>query len=152
MDAVRVRAGTRVMIENWGGGRTLEGRVRRVEPAGFMRVSALGVEEQRVPVLVEISTPREQWSELGLGFRVEASFILWAGENVMQIPANALFRAGGEWRVFVVENERLSLRTVEPGRQGEMQTQILSGLKTEERVVMYPGDRLADGLRVAIER
>jgi HlyD family secretion protein len=117
-----------------------------------MRVSALGVEEQRVPVLVEISTPREQWSELGLGFRVEASFILWAGENVMQIPANALFRAGGEWRVFVVENERLSLRTVEPGRQGEMQTQILSGLKTEERVVMYPGDRLADGLRVAIER
>ncbi len=151
MDAVRVRAGTEVMIENWGGGYPLEGRVRRVEPAGFMRVSALGVEEQRVPVLVEITTPRDQWSELGVGFRVEARFVLWAGEDVLQIPASALFRAGGAWQVFVVENQRLSQRSVEPGRQGELRTQILSGLTAGERVVTHPGDRLADGLSVVIE-
>jgi len=151
MDAVKVTAGTPVIIDNWGGGHALEGRVRRIEPAGFMRVSALGVEEQRVPVLVEITSPRERWQQLGVGFRVEVRFVLWEGEDVEQVPASALFRAGNQWQVFVVESGRLSLRAVEPGRKSDLNTQILSGLSAGERVVAHPGDRLADGVRVSAD-
>jgi HlyD family secretion protein len=140
-----------VIIEGWGGETPLEGRVRRIEPAGFMRISALGVEEQRVPVLVEINSPREQWENLGVGFRVEARFVLWSGEAVLQLPASALFRSGDQWQVFVVDGGRLVRRAVEPGRRGDLDTQIVSGLAAGERVVNHPGDQLAEGLRVRIE-
>jgi HlyD family secretion protein len=148
MDAVRVEAGTRVLIEDWGGETVLEGRVRRVEPAGFMRVSALGVEEQRVPVLVEITSPREQWQSLGTGFRVEARFILWAGDDVLQVPSSALFRQGEGWAVFVVEDGRLSTRVVEPGRESGLMREITDGLSAGEAVVAHPSDALEEGLRV----
>lgn len=148
MDAVRVEGGTPVLIEDWGGEAVLEGRVRRVEPAGFMRVSALGVEEQRVPVLVEITSPREQWRALGTGYRVEARFVLWAGDDVLQVPSSALFRQGEDWAVFVVEDGRLSTRIVEPGRESGLMREITDGLTAGERVVAHPSDALADGLRV----
>jgi HlyD family secretion protein len=148
MDAVRVEAGKRVLIEDWGGETVLEGRVRRVEPAGFMRVSALGVEEQRVPVLVEITSPREQWQSLGTGFRVEARFILWAGDDVLQVPSSALFRQGEGWAVFVVEDGRLSTRVVEPGRESGLMREITDGLSAGEAVVAHPSDALEEGLRV----
>lgn len=148
MDAVRVAPGTRVIIDDWGGGEVLDGRVRRVEPAGFMRVSALGVEEQRVPVLVEITSPREQWPALGTGYRVEARFVLWEGRDVLQVPSSALFRTGDDWQVFVVENGRLSLRSVEPGRESGLMREISSGLSAGEVVVSHPSDRLEAGLRV----
>jgi HlyD family secretion protein len=151
MDAVRVEAGTRVIIEGWGGEAPLEGRVRRVEPAGFMRISALGVEEQRVPVLIEITSPREQWQDLGVGFRVEAQFVLWEGEDVLQVPGSALFRVDNHWRVFVMEGGRVRLRTVEPGRSSGLHTQVRAGLEAGERVVTHPGDRLADGVRVVVD-
>jgi HlyD family secretion protein len=151
MDAVRVREDTRVVIEGWGGERPLAGRVRRVEPAGFMRISALGVEEQRVPVLVEITSPREHWSDLGVGFRVETRFVLWEGEDVLQAPSSALFRVRDQWRVFVVEEGRLALRAVEPGRESGLMRQILSGLSAGELVVSHPDDRLEEGLRVEPE-
>ena len=150
VDAVRVRPGMRVVIERWGGGEDLEGRVRRVEPSGFTRVSALGVDEQRVPVLVGIATPRETWGHLGDGYRIEARFILWEGDDVLHIPTSALFREGDRWAVFVVRGDRAELRRVTIGRRSGLQTQILDGLEEGEVIVTHPGDRIGEGVRVAV--
>lgn len=148
MDAVRVRPGMRVVIDRWGGDEALEGRVRRVEPSGFTRVSALGVEEQRVRVLVDLISPREDWTALGEGYRVEARFILWEGEDVLQVPTSALFRDDDRWTLFVVDGGRARLRPVTPGRHGGLRTQIVDGLHPGESVISHPGDRVADGVRV----
>jgi HlyD family secretion protein len=151
MDAVRVRPGMRVVLTRWGGGAALEGRVRRVEPAGYETVSALGVEEQRVTVRVEVLTPREAWRALGDGYRVEASFVLWEGADVLQVPTGALYRAGEGWAVFVVAGGRVRERVVTLGRQAGLAAEIRAGLQAGERVVVHPGDRLRDGLRVVFE-
>lgn len=151
MDAVRVRPGMRVILERWGGGEDLEGEVRRVEPAGFMRVSALGVEEQRVPVLVRITSPRDEWLQLGEGYRVEGRFILWEGEDEVQVPTSALFRDDDRWSVYVAENGRAELRRVSIGRRSGLWTQITSGLEVGEVVITHPGDRVGDGVRVAVD-
>lgn len=151
MDAVRVREDTRVEIDRWGGDTLLEGRVRRIEPAGYTRVSALGVEEQRVPVLVEIASPRSEWAALGDGFRVETRFVLWEGDNVLQVPTSALFRDRDRWAVFVVDGERAQLRHVEPGRRSGLRTQITAGLEAEDLVISHPGDRVVDGVRVDVD-
>ncbi len=151
MDAVRVRPGMQVVLERWGGGTPLDGQVRRVEPRGFQRVSALGVEEQRVPVLVEILSPREAWRALGDGYRVEGRFILWEADDVLQIPTSALFREDDRWNVFVVGNGRASLRPVDIGRRSGLQTQIRDGLEPGEQVITHPADRIRDGSRVRAE-
>lgn len=151
MDAVRVEEGMKVVLMRWGGDRDLAARVRRVEPSGFMRVSALGVEEQRVPVLVVLDAPREDWARLGKGYRVEARFILWEGDDVLQIPVSALFRHEDEWAVFVVEDGRAVRRRIEPGRRSGLWTQVLSGLEAGETVIIHPGDRIEDGVRVEVE-
>ncbi|MCC5810423.1 MAG: efflux RND transporter periplasmic adaptor subunit [Ectothiorhodospiraceae bacterium] len=148
MDAVRVRPGMSVILERWGGGEALEGQVRRVEPRGFQRVSALGVEEQRVPVLVEILSPREAWQALGDGYRVEGRFILWEGDNVIQVPTSALFREDDHWNVFVLSDGRATLRPVEIGRRSGLRTQIRNGLEPGEQVITHPGDRIQEGTRV----
>jgi HlyD family secretion protein len=152
VEAVRVRPGMRVVIERWGGVDELEGRVRRVEPSGFTRVSALGVDEQRVPVLVEIASPREQWANLGDGFRIEARFILWEGDDVTHIPTSALFRSDNRWSVYVVENERAVQRGVTIGRRSGLRTQVVEGLREGETIITHPGDRIGDGVRVAVDR
>ncbi len=151
MDAVRVRPGMRVVLERWGGGDDLEGRVRLVEPAGFEKISALGVEEQRVPVWVEIVTPRDHWDRLGDGYRVEARFILWEGEDVIQIPTSALFRDENRWAVFVAEQGRARLRQVEVGRRSGLWSQITAGLEPDEIIVTHPGDRVRDGGRIQVD-
>lgn len=151
MDAVRVRPGMRVVLERWGGAGDLEGRVRRVEPAGFTRVSALGVDEQRVPVQVNITSPRAEWRELGDGYRVEGRFILWEGEDVVQIPTSALFRSDDRWAVFVVEEGRAAQREVAIGRRSGLRTQITAGVEPGEIVITHPSDRVADGTRVDAE-
>ncbi len=152
MDAVRVRPGMRVLLERWGGEASLQGTVRRVEPAGFMRISALGVDEQRVPVLINIDSPREHWLNLGDGFRVEARFIIWEAEDVLQAPTSALFRQDENWMLFVVANGRARLRTVTPGRRSGLQTQILSGLDAGEWVITHPSDRITHGSRVRVDQ
>ncbi|MDO3378570.1 efflux RND transporter periplasmic adaptor subunit [Geoalkalibacter halelectricus] len=152
MDAVRVPPDARVIITRWGGESDLEGRVRRIEPAGFKRVSALGVDEWRVPVLVEITSPRQDWRTLGEGFRIEARFILWEGEEVVQVPIGALFRVDDAWQVFVVEEGRARLRSVEPGRRSGLWTQILEGLEPGELVITHPGAQIDDGRRVRVEQ
>lgn len=151
MDAVRVKPGMRVVIERWGGDSELEGRVRRVEPGGFKRVSALGVDEQRVPVRVAITTPREKWQSLGDGYRIEARFILWEGEDVLQIPTSALFREEGTQKVFVVSEGQARLRTVTTGRHSGLTTQVIDGLEAGETLITHPSDRIEDGTRVRID-
>lgn len=148
MAAVRVRPGMRVRMTGWGGEGVIEGRVRRVEPAGFTRVSALGVEEQRVPVIVDFDDPDDAWRALGVGFRVEAEFILWEEDEVLQLPISALFRSDGNWTVFVVENGRAALRRVERGRSSGLTTQVLDGVAAGERVITHPGDQVREGRRV----
>jgi HlyD family secretion protein len=150
MDAVRVQEGMRVELERWGGSAPLEGVVRRVKPAGFTRVSALGVDEQRVPVFVRITSPRPDWSRLGEGYRVEARFILAQESDVLQVPASALFRDDDRWALFIVEEGRAWLRHVEPGSDSGLRTRIRSGIEVGAAVIEQPGDRLADGTRVRV--
>ncbi|MCH8498594.1 MAG: efflux RND transporter periplasmic adaptor subunit [Marinobacter sp.] len=151
MDAVRVTPGMRVVLERWGGEGELTGQVRRVEPAGFTRVSALGVDEQRVPVLVEITTPRDAWGSLGDGYRVEAKFVLWEHDAVVQVPVSALFRQGNQWWVYLIDQDRARLRQVTPGRRSGLTVQILDGLAPGEIVITHPGDQIAEGVRVQVD-
>ncbi len=147
-DAVKVSRGTRVLFERWGGDAPLEGKVRLVEPVGFTKVSALGVEEQRVLVIVDFASPRERWIRLGDGYRLEASFILWEAGDVLQVPAGALFRSGDRSAVFAVDGNRARLRFVEIGKRNGLAAQVLSGLAAGETVVLHPGDAVADGRKV----
>lgn len=148
IDAVRIQPGMRAVLEHWGREKELQGRVRLVEPAGFKRVSALGVDEQRVPVLVEITSPGQDRPNLGHGFRVEVKVILWEENQVLQIPTSSLFRYNDQWMVFVVENGRASQRQVDIGRRSGLKTQILDGLEPGETVIVHPGDRIEHDIRV----
>ena len=148
MDAVRIRPGMPVVLERWGGDGALEGEVLRVEPSGFLKVSALGVDEQRVPVRVAITSPREQWQALGDGYRVEARFILWQDDDVLQAPTSALFRRDDQWFVYVAEDGRAHRTAIQPGRRSGLMTEIRDGLQAGARVITHPGQRVDDGARV----
>ena len=147
-DAVKIGKGTPVLFKRWGGEGTLTGVVRLVEPAGFTKVSSLGVEEQRVLVIADITAPPERWRSLGDGYRLEAHFVIWEGKDVLQIPAGALFRSGKEWAVFVAENGKANLRRVEVGQRNGLTAQILSGLKEGDRVITHPDDAVSDGVQI----
>lgn len=148
-DAVQVKQGTPVRIKRWGADTVLDGIVKSVEPSGYTRISALGVEEQRVPVIVDILSPHEEWSRLGDGFRVVAEFVIWQGDNVLQVPSSSLFRTRGEqWSVFVVDKGKARLRDVEAGQQSGLQTQILEGLQPGESVITHPDERIEENVRV----
>ena len=150
-DAVRVEPGQRVIIEAWGGELPLAGRVRRVEPFGFTKVSALGIEEQRVNVVIDITEPRERWLRLGHGYRVEPRIVLWEASDVLRVPLSALFRQGDKWAVFVEQGGRAVLREVEIGQGNGLEAEVRSGLEAGERVVLHPGDRVSPGARL-VER
>ncbi len=147
-DAVRIAPGMAVELERWGGDVPLQGTVRTVEPVGFTKVSALGVEEQRVLVIVDLTSPREQWLRLGDGYRIEAVFILWQGDNVLQVPSSALFRSGAGWSLFVVEDGRAVTRPVKLGHEGGINVEILDSVRPGDWVIAHPGDAVADGVRV----
>jgi HlyD family secretion protein len=147
-DAVRVQAGQRAIIEAWGGSAPLEGVVRRVEPFGFTKVSALGIEEQRVNVIVDIKEPRQQWQRLGHGYRVEPRIVLWEGHDVLKVPLSALFRQGQRWAVFVADGGEAVLREVDIGHENGLEAEVTSGLEVGERVVLHPGNRVAPGARL----
>jgi HlyD family secretion protein len=144
-DAVRVRPGAELWIEDWGGELPLRGTVRRVEPSGFTKVSALGVEEQRVNVIADFV---EAPDGLGDGYRIEARIVVWDAADVLRVPASALFRSGEGWAVFVVEGGVARRREVEVGQRGSFEAELRGGLEPGERVVLHPSDRLADGVRV----
>ncbi len=147
-DAVRVAPGGRVLLERWGGGSTLEGIVRTVEPTGFTKVSALGVEEQRVRVILDFSSPQDAWTRLGDGYRVEATFIVWSSDDALTVPSSALFRRDGGWAAFVVADGRAREKAVTPGHSSGLLTEVLGGLDDGDTVIVHPGDAIEDGVRV----
>ena len=147
-DAVRIRPGTPVLFERWGGDKPLKGKVRVVEPTGFTKISALGVEEQRVLVISDIISPPEEWAQLGDGYRVEAGFILWESEEILQVPSSALFRYEEGWAVFVMKNKKALLRKVDLGRRNGMSAQVLSGLIEGDMVITHPDSSIEDGTSI----
>lgn len=149
-DAVRISPGTPVLIDEWGGDHPLHGRVRRVEPSGFMKVSALGVEEQRVNVIIELEDPASAARKLGDGYRVEVRVVVWREDSVLKVPTGSLFRRGDEWAVFVIEEGRARLHIVKLGQRNQSEGQITSGLSAGQVVVLHPPDTLTDGMRVVV--
>lgn len=150
-DALQVVPGARVHLDPGGSAAVLEGQVRLVEPAAFTRVSALGVEEQRVNVLIDLREPPERWRALGDGWRVEAHIVAWEGARVLTVPLGALFRRGGEWCAFVIEGGKARRRVVSIGHQGGGLVEVTRGLRTGAQVIVHPPDRLEDGEAVAPE-
>lgn len=148
-DAVKVRAGQKVLIEQWGGDHPLEGKVQRVEPSGFTKISALGVEEQRVNVIIDFANPREAWEALGDGFRVEIRIVVWEGDDVLKVPISSLFRQGEKWAVFTVAEEKAHLREIEVGERNDLEAEVVSGLQEGEQVIVHPSDKVVDGVKVA---
>lgn len=147
-DGAAIAPGAKVELEQWGGGQPLEARVRLVEPAAFLKISALGVEEQRVNVVVDFVTPYEQRRNLGDNFRVEARIVVWESDDALKVPAGALFRRGPDWATFVLIAGRAELRRVTVDRSSGSEMQVLEGLKEGDAVILYPGDRVKAGQRV----
>ena len=148
-DAVRVARGAPVIIDQWGGPHPLEGRVRLVEPSGFMKVSALGVEEQRVNVIVDFEDEVEPKS-LGDGYRVEVRIITWREDGVLKVPIGALFRRGQDWAAFIVDNGRARERAVQIDHRNDRDAQVVKGLTEGETVIVHPPDTLNDNTRVRV--
>jgi HlyD family secretion protein len=147
-DAVRIRPGARVLLDQWGGPGTLEAVVRQVDPQGVTRVSALGVEERRVRVVADLVSPADEYAGLGPGYRVLARFIVWEQADALRVPTAALFRHEDGWAVFVVEGGRAVLRPVTIGQEAGLATQVLGGLEPGEVVIVHPGNAVEDGVRV----
>lgn len=147
-DGVAIRPGARVILEQWGGPEPLNARVRLVEPSAFTKISALGVEEQRVYVVADFTDPLEQRPTLGDNYRVEAHVVTWENSDVLRAPAGALFQRDGIWQAFVLDGGRAKLRTVQVGHGNGRDMEVLGGLSAGERVVLYPGDKVADGTRI----
>jgi HlyD family secretion protein len=147
-DAVKIKPGAKVFVEHWGGEQPLTGRVRLVEPSGFTKVSALGVEEQRVWVIVDFDERPERRRTLGDGYRVEVRIVIWKGKDVMKVPAGALFRHEGGQAVYAVEDGQAVLRPVQAGRGNGLETQIVSGLREGEQVILHPSDKIKGGTAV----
>lgn len=147
-DAVKVKPGFSVRIDGWGGDRALLGRVRLVEPAGFTKISALGVEEQRVNVVIDFDASRESAPRLGDGYRVEVSIIIWERADVLKVPTSALFRTGDAWAVFAVRDGRAAQTGIQIGQRNAIEAEVVSGLSEGDRVIVHPGDTIADGVGV----
>ncbi len=144
-DAVRISPGNLVHLEHWGGDQPLRGRVRLVEPSGFTKLSALGVEEQRVNVIIEMVDPPGQREQLGDNFRVDCRIIVWQSDDALRVPTSALFRVDDQWHVFKVTGDHAHLTRVEIGKNNGQHGQVLSGIKLKETVVVHPSDTLEDG-------
>lgn len=147
-EAVGIKSGAPAQIEQWGGGQHVQAVVRHIEPAAFTRVSSLGVEEQRVNVILDIVEAPEVWRTIGDGFRIEARIVTWEGEDVLQVDASAVFRSPQGWAVYRIEDGRARLTLVEPGARTDREVQVLSGLDAGDAVILYPGDTVKDGVRV----
>jgi HlyD family secretion protein len=146
---VNVKVGQPVVIDQWGGDKPLRGRVRRVEPSGFTKVSALGVEEQRVNVRIDFEESREVKERIGDGFRVEARIIVWSKDNVLKVPTSSLFREGTQWAVYKVAGNTAELQIVEVGQRSGLEAEVLSGLAEGDQIVVYPSDAIRPGVKLA---
>jgi len=149
-DAVRIRPGSRVILDQWGGDHTLEATVTKVDPQGVTRVSALGVEERRVRVVADMASEPEDYRGLGPGYRVLARFVVWEDLDALQVPTAALFRHGEGWAVFLAEEGRAVLRPVEVGREAGLWTQVVGGLEEGDVVIVHPGNDVEEGARIRV--
>ncbi|HSE26148.1 MAG TPA: HlyD family efflux transporter periplasmic adaptor subunit [Pyrinomonadaceae bacterium] len=147
-DVVKVIPGALVFIEEWGGQEALEARVRLIEPSAFTKVSALGIEEQRVNVVADLTTPS---TALGDGYRVEGRIVVWQSDNVLQVPVSSLFRRGKTWNLFVVENGVARLHEVEVGQRTPFEAEIKSELEEGAAVIVHPSNQISDGKRVELQ-
>jgi len=147
-DAVRIEPGQRVIVEEWGGGTALHGRVTRVEPYGFTKISALGIEEQRVNVVIDFTDPPERWSRLGHGFQVEVQVVLWEDDAVLKLPLTALFREGNGWAVFTVDEGRARIQPVTIGHEANFEAEIIDGVLEGDVVIRYPNNHVEQGIAV----
>lgn len=147
-DAVKIKAGDRVIVDDWGGDKPLEGRVRLVEPFGFTKISALGIEEQRVNVIIDFISPQSEWQNLGHGYRVETRVVTQDQRNVLKIPVSALFRSGDNWAVFVDDNGIARLKEISLGRRNTLEAEVTGGLSQDETVILHPSDAILDGVSV----
>lgn len=148
VDAVKIKPGMRMLLSDWGGDAPLEARVRLIEPVAFPKISALGIEEQRVNVIADpIGRP---WP-LGDGYRIQASILLWQQDDVLKLPGSSVFRVANEWRVFVVEQGRARERTIIIGQRNRDEVQITAGLREGERVIRFPSQQVSEGVRVSDE-
>ncbi|MET3336333.1 MULTISPECIES: efflux RND transporter periplasmic adaptor subunit [Bradyrhizobium] len=148
IDAVQIKVGAPVRIDGWGG-QPIRGKVVRVDPAGFLKVSALGIEEQRVRVTIDFSDPPENWASLGHDYRVVVHVTTWSAQDALSVPVSALFRRGDQWAVFVEQNGRARTTLVQIGHRNNRLAEVLSGLVAGDRVVLHPSDRIADETRIA---
>lgn len=147
-DAVQASEGDAVIIDDWGGGRPLNGVVKRVEPFGFTKVSTLGIEEQRVNVVIDITDPHDDWQRLGHGYRVDVRIVIWHAEDVLLVPLSAIFRQGQDWAVYVVEDGYATMKRIEVGRMNTHLVEVLGGLQEDNAIILHPGDRVTDGTPV----
>jgi HlyD family secretion protein len=147
-DAVKIKPGMKVLFDRWGGQQPLEGIVRIIEPVGFTKISALGVEEQRVLVISDFTSAAEKWQRLGDGYRVEARFIIWHENDVLQVPASSLFRYRDGWAVFVIDGNRVTRREVTVGQRNGLIAQVIDGLQPGETVINHPSEAIEDGVRI----
>jgi HlyD family secretion protein len=147
-DAVRIKSGQRVIIEEWGGDEALQGRVAKVEPYGFTKISALGIEEQRVNVIIYFTDPPQRWNQLGHGFQVEVRVVLWEDAAALKVPLTALFRDGGGWMVFVVDEARARAQPVVVGHEADFEAEIVSGVSEGDVVIRYPNNHVTEGAAV----
>lgn len=148
IDAVKTKPGDEVVIEHWGGKVPLAARVRRIEPAGFTKISALGVEEKRTWIVADLTDPREKWAALGDNYRIEASIVIWHAGDVLKIPAGALFRHKDGWAVFRVSEGKAHLRPLKIGHDNGLESEVLDGLAPGDQVIVHPSDKITDGLQV----
>ena len=147
-DAVQVTVGDRVILRDWGGANDLQGEVRRINPYGFTKYSALGVEEQRVRVEIALLSPAKDRPALGHGFRLEVAIIIWQATDILTVPASALFRERGQWSVFVAQNGVARLTAVDVGESDGIVSEVISGLLEGENVVLYPSAAVASGRKI----
>ncbi len=147
-DAVRIKKGTPVLFKRWGGDEPLSGAVRIVEPAGFTKISSLGVEEQRVLIIADILSEPDKWRALGDGYRLEAHFVVLEAKDVLQVPNSALFRSGKDWAVFASDKGKALKRLVEVGQRNGFTAEILSGIHENDKVIAHPDEAISDGTRI----
>ena len=147
-DAVRLAASMPARISRWGGEGALQAKVARVEPGGFTKVSALGVEEQRTRVILDLESPQQQWAALGDGYRVEVEFIVQRADDVLQVPANALFRLGDGWAAYRLVNGKAQRTPVQIGMRSALAAEVKSGLEQDQSVIIQPDERIGDGTRI----
>ena len=147
-DAVRIQPSQRVIIEEWGGETALQGIVRRIEPFGFTKTSALGIDEQRVNVIIDLTDPLERWQRLGHGYQIDARVVLWESNNVLKVPLTALFRDSNAWSVFVEQQGRAKLQHVVIGQRNGLEAEIIEGLSEDSQIILHPSDQIVDGVRI----